>query len=142
MVTLLSAAAPCPLERLQPQAWGVQGSGGAGQGVVGVGKAPRTIPGADKGSTKQKDPLPRTHSTFPQMPDAVLLLQRGHTRMCKHTHTHTCMHAHRHKGNIISGGASKGPSPHQEEVREKPGRSQAGGGEEGCQPFPRLCSVR
>ena len=130
-----------PSGAASPTSLGVQGSGGAGQGVVGVGKAPHTVPGAEQ---TRVAPNRRTPSPGHTAPSLKCQMQRysfkGATRARANTHTHT--HADRHKGNITSGGASRGPSPHQEEVRQMPGRSQAGGGEEGCQSLPQLCSVR
>lgn len=121
MVTLLSAAAPCPPEQLQPQAWVCRAAEELGREWWGWGKHPVLSQEQTRVAPNRRTPSPG--HTAPSLKCQMQCYScKGATRACANTHTHARTHADRHKGNIISGGASRGPSPHQEEVREKPGR--------------------
>ena len=120
MVTLLSAAAPCPPEQLQPQAWVCRAAEELGREWWGWGKHPVLSQEQTRVAPNRRTPSPG--HTAPSLKCQMQCYScKGATRACANTHTHARTHADRHKGNIISGGASRGPSPHQEEVREKPG---------------------
>ena len=140
MVTLLSAAAPCPPEQLQPQAWVCRAAEELGREWWGWGKHPVLSQEQTRVAPNRRTPSPG--HTAPSLKCQMQCYSfKGATRACANTHTHAYAHAHTQTDTraISYLGVNLGVPAL---TRKKSGRSQAGGGEEGCQPLPQLCSVR